>query len=192
MMSEPLRCFIAIDIDKRIKELIVNIQQELSAARCPVKWIKPECIHITLKFLGEVDDQQTTQIQQLLKTLADNFVETTIKTSHLGAFPDPKHPQIIWLGIEENDTLFRLQQAIEDELFKMKFKKETRRFSPHITLGRVKSPKNMKQLSSSIVAMTDAPVLTQAIDHVKLYKSTLTPHGPIYESLFKTSLRSSR
>lgn len=185
-----MRTFIAVELDKPVKESLSRLQAELKESGADVKWVFPADIHLTLKFLGEVREEKIPEIIQALKEIARSLNSFCAEINTIGAFPDTRSPRVIWAGIEQGkENLSRLAGLIEDALERLGFPKEERKFSAHITIGRVRSPKNKAALSEAMQQLKfDA--LSQTVKSVILFKSTLTPKGPIYEKLAEENLKS--
>lgn len=185
-----MRTFIAIELDKEIKKALSKIQDELKTTQADVKWVEPENIHLTIKFLGEVEENKIPRISQILKALSSQTKPFTIALSELGAFPGLKYPRVVWIGIAEGKTeLSKLAELIENVLVQVKFPKEKRGFSAHFTLGRFRSNKNKYVLCEKLNTI-QVPGLRQEIKSVALFKSTLTPKGPLYEKISEEKLKS--
>lgn len=185
-----MRTFIAVELDKEIKKVLSKIQDELKTTQADVKWVEPENIHLTLKFLGEVEENKIPKISQILKALSNQTKPFTIRLCELGTFPSPKYPRVVWIGITEGKTeLLKLAELLEDSLVQLKFPKEKRGFSAHFTLGRVRSGKNKDVLCQKLNTI-QVPGLRQEIKSITLFKSTLTPKGPLYEKLCEENLKS--
>ncbi|HLF17339.1 MAG TPA: RNA 2',3'-cyclic phosphodiesterase [Candidatus Omnitrophota bacterium] len=184
-MSEQIRAFIAVDLDKPIKNLIADIQNHLSESECLVKWVAPQSAHITLKFLGDIEEQTIPAIKEYLEKASSSIVPTHFDAIRVGAFPNTDFPRIIWLGIEEDGTISQLAEKIEQALVPLGFAKEDRKFTPHITIGRLSSTKNSRKLSQLLQDFPTLKPIKQPFDHVSLYQSTLTSQGPIYERLLR-------
>lgn len=185
-----MRTFIAIELGENIKEALSKIQSELKGADADVKWVSPENIHLTLKFLGEVKEEKIPKIIQCLKDVCNSVMSFDIKIENIGAFPSLRSPRVIWAGIEEGkEKLLQLAGLVEDALVKLKFHKKERKFSAHITIGRVRSPKNKAALLQVMEQLQFDP-LSQTVKSVVLFKSTLTPKGSIYEKLCEEKLKS--
>lgn len=184
-----MRVFIAIEITKEIQETLSKLQAELKTAPAGVKWINPKNIHLTLKFLGEVEEHKIPKIMQSLKKVSSNFKPFAIELSAIGGFPTLQSPRIIWVGIEKGkEELKVLAGAIEDALIRLEFPKEARSLSAHLTIGRVKYIKDKKAFSQKICLTRFSP-LPQEVKSIILFKSTLTPKGPIYEKLSEESFQ---
>lgn len=186
-----MRAFIAIELDKNIKEALSKIQLELKKTDADVKWVLPGSIHLTLKFLGEAEEEKIPKIIQAIKKIACALNPFRIEIKNIGAFPNTKSPRVIWVGIEQGkENLSQLAGLVEDALEGLKFPAEERKFSAHITIGRARSPKHKAALSETMQQLQFNP-LSQAVKSIVLFKSTLTPKGPIYEKLTEENLKSS-
>lgn len=186
-----MRTFIAVELDKPAKECLARLQAELKESGADVKWVYPENIHLTLKFFGEVTEEKIPEIIQILKEIAHSVNYFRVEIKSVGAFPNTKSPRVIWAGIEQGkENLLQLAELTEDGAVKLGFLKEERKFSAHITIGRVRSPKNKAALLQAMEQIHFEP-LSQGVKSVVLFKSTLTPKGPIYEKLAEENLSSS-
>lgn len=182
-----VRSFIAIELTKEIKDKLNKIQDELEKSNADVKWVEPENIHLTLRFLGNVEEKKLEDIKRILEKISEKHIRFSIELSGIGAFPKISSPRVIWIGIEKGEELFQIFSELEDELNKIGFKKEERGFSAHITIGRVRSPLNRVKLSEEIKKMNSIPRLSSSVNKITLFKSTLTSKGPIYEVIFEAN-----
>ena len=190
-MEQSIRTFIAIELNKGTHSELSSLQAVLKKSDADVKWIDPQIIHLTLKFLGNVDDKKIKDVQNLLNDVAKNFSPFVLSLKGIGAFPKLDYPRVIWVGVDEGkDEASQLAKELEDVLEKIGIPKEDREFHPHITLGRVKSPKNKDRLKSVIEATKFEPSSKIAVEHLTLFKSQLTPQGPIYTPLFIAKMQS--
>jgi len=193
MMSETIRTFIAITLNPDIRETLQKIQSHLRKTGADVKWVNPENIHLTLKFLGDTPVEKLPEIIKILQSTAHSIPSFSFSLTHIGAFPKPEHPQVIWIGIEQGKAdVTRLAQTLEDHLERLGFAKEKRRFDAHVTLGRTRSGFNRFALSKEIKQYRLGQELQQSVDHLVFYKSTLTSHGPIYEVIEKVGFSACR
>lgn len=184
-----MRTFIAIELDKEIKKALSKIQDELKTTQADVKWVEPENIHLTLKFLGEIEENKIPRISQILKDISSQTKAFMIALSELGAFGGLKYPRVVWIGIREGKTeLSKLAGLIEDSLAQLKFPKEKRGFSAHFTLGRFRSGKN-KDILCQKLNTTQVPELRQEIRSIILFKSILTSKGPLYEKISEENFK---
>ncbi|MFA5260885.1 MAG: RNA 2',3'-cyclic phosphodiesterase [Candidatus Omnitrophota bacterium] len=188
--SDTIRSFIAVELDKTLQAGLHQIQEHLQTCHPDVKWVKPDDIHLTLKFLGDVP---VTTIQTIIKQLP-SFVagirpfELILNT--VGAFPRIKQPRVIWAGVPEGQAhpILQLAEAIEKGARDLGFEKENKTFTAHVTMGRVRSTKNIKPLAEMLAQCEIPDTLTQTVQSVSLLKSTLKPQGPVYEVLSTTML----
>ena len=176
-----MRTFIAIELSLEVQNLIASLQQQLQANVNSVKWITPRNIHLTLKFLGNTDI--TNKIQDKLNQITKNYPVMELETDGLGVFPSLKYPQILWLGLKENQQLIQLAGAIEKSLMDLGFPTENKTFKAHVTLGRFKSRPDLLPLTK-----IRPKALTQTVHDITLFQSTLTSNGPIYQILSRHTL----
>lgn len=192
-----MRTFIAIELSKETKDWIAGLQGQLKNSGADVKWVKPENIHLTLKFLGEIDDRQLNSIIGILQDSNKDRNSFYIRLSSLGAFPKINFPRVIWIGIDKGETESKqIAKDLEEELTKVGLAKEKRPYSSHITLGRVRSALNRDRLIKDLGNLAnnfpqDAPGTEFLVSKITLFKSTLTPAGPIYEILKEIPLKTS-
>lgn len=188
-----MRTFIAIELPKEIKNKLGVFQGQLKSSGADVKWVEPQNIHLTLKFLGEVEEKKIGEINKIIKAVADTSPPFHIKISSIGAFPKIDSPRVIWLGIEAGDKeTGEIFKGLEDGLVKIKIPKENRPFSSHITLGRTRSSLNKEKLIQQlgeIETKIGRENLEFLATKITLFKSTLTPKGPIYEILAENTLK---
>ena len=185
-MNTPTRCFIAVEIDSKVREQLTVLQDQLKTSQGDISWTKPEQIHITLKFMPKIHRRimarLITTLPQILKTCSSFPIEI----SGIGAFPSMNRPRIIWTGIDQGlDALSALVKYLEQELGQGGIKKADKPFAAHLTLGRVRSLKNFHALQKKIKELGSFPPLSQEVNTVTLFESTLTPQGPIHEVLLK-------
>ena len=184
-----VRSFICVEINNsevvsRIEELISKIKFE------GVRLVKSHQLHLTLKFLGEVSEAQIKSIKQAIQTIESSSFDISLEG--IGCFPNLNYIRVVWIGIKEgSESLKHLAELVEEKLNPIGFPKEKRRFSPHLTLGRIKKLRNAdkKQLTAIIQNSKTIPIGYQVIDELILKKSTLTPKGAIYENLLVIPLK---
>ncbi len=186
-----MRCFIAISLPEELKAKISGIQEKLKAAGANVSWTRPEGMHLTLKFFGEIEDKRIPKIEKALDLAVDCISTFTLSVSGMGIFPDVRRPRVVWIGLkEEGNNLVRLHKGVEEELKKIGFPSEDRRFTPHITLGRVRSNKNMDKLLKLIEEEKSSELGSFNVSEVHLIKSELKPSGAVYTELYSVILSS--
>ena len=188
-MSETIRAFIAIELDEPVRTALQEIQDELKTSKADAKWVNPHNIHLTLKFLGATPVDKIDAISQALREAVLKFTGFNILITQLGAFPKPEYPRVVWVEITEGDkTLEELAGEIEERLLPLGFPKEERRFAAHITIARIRSSLNRIDLANKLKE-AKPPLLSQKVDKITLFKSTLTPKGPVYEALKTINLK---
>jgi len=184
-----VRSFISIDIeDELIVSKIRRIQDDLLSTGAKLKLVEPQNLHYTLKFLGEIPEHKVQEITEILKTLESNTFK--IHICELGCFPSINRINVIWLGAAEgSDKLIELAKWVEGKLTEMGFPRERKKFTPHLTIARVKYAHNKQQLQKKILQLSDIDVGEFTVSAVRLKKSTLTPKGPIYDTLYEVLLK---
>ncbi len=173
-----IRSFIAIEIPKKVREEIGKIISEYED-KIPCRWVDKKNLHITLIFLGEVTEKFLQDVKKELARAVMGEKGFQIRLGGFGAFPSPKNPRVLWIGIPEGGKeIERLQERILENLVKIGFKPEERRFHPHLTLGRAKGV--IKDIDLFEKKYESEAIM---INSIVLFKSTLTPEGPIYEKI---------
>jgi 2'-5' RNA ligase len=186
MSNDSIRSFIAIHLPPIVKNKISTYIENLKKISDDVRWIKAENIHLTLKFLGEIEAKRVDLVKKNLYSLSDQFSPFYLKISDSGCFPGKKRPRVFWLGMEQGkeNPLFSIHRWIEEQLLKLAFEKEKRRFSPHLTLGRVrtKQPVDFADLFIFLEQNPFIPVEFQ-VDEIFLMQSFLKPTGAEYRNI---------
>jgi len=184
-----MRLFIASPLTNEIKETLGRIIYVLKQERTKVKWVAPQNIHLTLKFLGEVSEDGIENIKAALNKVAEKHMAVKSEINNLGGFPNIKRPRVIWAGLSGGiESLRNIALSIENEMVELGFEKESRPFKSHLTLGRVKDNFKISELAEAIenYDLTQESII---FDEIVLFKSTLTPKGPIYERLHTARLK---
>lgn len=186
---EKIRSFIAIELPKEIKTKIAEIQRKLKETKADVRWVNPEGIHLTLKFLADIEKSQVKEILSATKAALEGVKSFSLEIASVGAFPKVEYPRVVWIGIkEETNTLPTLQHRIEENLSHLGFDKEERDFNPHLTLGRVKSQKGKEKLILLILQSMDLSLGRFYVTGISLMQSILKPTGAEYSELGKIDL----
>ncbi len=181
-----MRCFIAINLNPSVKADIKafiqenNLYQNLKG----VKWVKPENFHITLAFLGEISDKQAFTIKEMLENISTKHEAFSIELSGSGFFPNIKKPKVFWLGIKEQPKLLKLKNDIDKGLTECNIQYDKKPFSPHLTIGRIKSPIKIKPEILEELNFNTCFWVTE----IFLMKSDLFPDGPVYSELYSFKL----
>ncbi len=181
-----LRVFIAIDVeDPLLVSRIERIKDSVVATGVPMKPVETENLHITLRFIGEVPAGVVEEIKrEVMEPL--RFKPFKVTLAGLGAFPSPARPRVVWIGISEGlEELRALRDEIEAGLRRLGVRPDDKEFHPHLTLARIKGSRNIQALVKLLQEMQDYEVGSFTVTSVRLKKSTLTRHGPIYETLME-------
>ena len=183
------RCFIALDISDALKKKIERVREKIFLTDLGIRWVRPENLHLTLKFLGDVKLDKIDEIIEAIRSLELPEDTLHLQFNMMGVFPDLKHPRIIWLGSDENPALTRLASDLENSLAKMGFSKEKREFKSHLTIGRVKPKHDAKGIAEAVNTAADKIASEEVIKLITLYKSRLSSEGPQYEVLHQRHFR---
>ncbi|MFH0827731.1 MAG: RNA 2',3'-cyclic phosphodiesterase [Candidatus Omnitrophota bacterium] len=181
-----MRAFIAIELPQEIKTTLSRLQAKLKTAGADVKWVEPKNIHLTLKFLGEIDEQTIEKLNSCLEKIRKIKKPFTLNLSSPGAFPNPASPRVIWVGIKQGNTEIKeITLLLEKQSTEIGLTPENREFSAHITIGRTRSGKNRRELSKILSDLSQNSLEDNlfTVDKITFFKSTLTSRGPVYEAI---------
>jgi len=176
-----IRLFIAIDVN--FSDKINELCQNLKNSKTNIKIVEPENVHLTLKFLGDTNENLLGDIEDIIKTSIEDIKPFNLRLKSIGCFPNQNYIKILWIGIEKSEKLKIIAEKIDGKTNKIGFKKEIREFSPHLTIARVRSAKNKENLIKIINKYNDVEFGNINVSDIKIIKSTLTRKGPIYEVL---------
>ena len=183
-----MRLFVAIEFSDRIRSVLENVQAALRPKCDGVRWVRPEQLHLTAKFLGEVPDGKVSAVAEAVARAAAAVTSFTMEVSGCGCFPPRGAVRIVWVGLrEEAGALARCVETVEEELQKIGFSRERRPFSPHVTIGRVREGRSHGGIRSAAEAFTFGPT-EQAVSSITLMSSVLSPKGPTYTAVRKVDL----
>jgi len=184
-----LRTFIAFPIGEGLIEKMGSLQGELKKLKLDAKMVDPRKTHLTLKFLGDTPVSSLDKIHQTLEDIAKRHASFSMVIDTFGAFPNFRSPRVLWVGsnecLEEAETI---TEELNQELSLLGFEKEERKFTPHLTLARLRSLKNEKRLAAFVEGYTLPWKETLSCETLIHYKSTLTPQGALYEPLYRVAL----
>jgi 2'-5' RNA ligase len=191
---EQVRCFIAIGLTDEIKAGLEQLQAQLkSGGQTSIKWVDPYSIHLTLKFLGSVDGDKISPITAAMAEAVQGVTPFHLKVEGLGAFPNLKRVQVVWVGVGgEVDKLAHLQQRLESSLAGLGFAPEKRRFTPHLTLARVRDRASSGEragLGELITGTKFETAYSFLVEAVSLMKSQLSREGAIYSRISAAALK---
>ncbi len=191
---EQIRSFIAIELPEEIRQALAELQASLQIEKQPsVKWVDPHSIHLTLKFLGSIPAARTSDITSAIEAAARGIAPFTLEVKGVGVFPNFKRVRVVWVGVEGDISQLRLlQQRIESGLGPLGFARESRPFTPHLTLARVreKAPPGEQQDFGQVIASASFETAHHfTVSQVNLMRSQLTTEGAIYGQIATISLK---
>ena len=185
---EQIRSFIAVELPDELKFELSQLEAQLKSGKQSwVKWVNPNSIHLTLKFLGNIAVDKTEEITKAMEEAAKRIPPFYLKIEGLGVFPNLRRVQVVWVGIGgEIDKLSQLQKGIESKLTRLGFASESRPFTPHLTLARLRNQASLdeRQRFGQFIASTSFDIdYTMEVDAVSLMRSQLTREGAIYNRI---------
>jgi len=179
-----MRTFVAIELPDDLRAEVIAYQHKLQSFDAQIRWVKPEQMHITLKFLGEIDQNQLNLLDELFQVVAKPTAPFEVNLQGLGAFPNLRRPSILWAGVTTGaEALSGLAGQVEVASAELGFKKEKRGFNPHLTLGRLKSPKGLPPLMDRIRKDESKLFRTFPVNEFVFMLSELKPTGAEYTRL---------
>ncbi len=185
-----MRTFIAIELEDDLKEQLSALIKEFMSVSQNIRWIKKQGMHLTLKFLGEIDQDKIPQIESLMTAIAHKTDAFPLQLKGTGAFPPGKrNPRVLWVGITENPSLLHLQDEVESGCERMGFPREKRRFHPHLTLGRVKDYSKLAGVLPLLDKKRETQFGEMTVKKFTFFQSVLKPTGAEYRILAEFHLR---
>ena len=190
-MSETIRAFIAFELPAHIVRIAAAVQKNLMDDGLKMRWVRPQNIHLTLKFFGELPTDDIGSVTRALTLATQDKTAMTLTVQGLGVFPNPRRPRVLWMGLGgEVEQLGILQTAVEESLSAEGFKRERRPFRPHLTLARIPDRFNSRRLPDAIEAAGDYGPQPLACSQLVLIQSRLDPRGAVYTPLARVALPS--
>jgi RNA 2',3'-cyclic 3'-phosphodiesterase len=199
-----IRAFLAVELSQELRATLAALQQELKQRIEPelkrgtrISWVQPASLHLTIKFLGETDEQVIDPLRAAIEQAIGSQVTVDVPLERLGGFPRPQNPRVLWVGPSENwekgidakriaEIYATIEQACED----LRFLRETKPFSPHLTVARIKTGERHVGVSLAHSGVLDRPLVlgSLAVESVALMKSELKPTGSVYTKLWSVRL----
>lgn len=183
-MAETIRTFIAIELPPTVQQGLARVQERLKRDRLAVRWVAPEKIHLTLKFLGEIPAAQAAAVGETCAQVAAAAQPFELEAVGLGAFPNPRRPRNVWVGLTgDMEPLRRLHAELEGALAGLGFPPEGRPFHPHLTLGRTQNrarPDEIRSLGQAVSSSDIASLGRWQVKQIVVMRSDLRPQGPLY------------
>lgn len=199
---EPLRLFIAIELNDALRNQLKQLQKQLQDAHVranvakAVRWTAPQNIHSTLKFLGNADRAGIPALTSVLQHAVQHINPFELTAQGLGCFPNMRRPNLVWVGLEGDlQTAALLARQIDDECYGLNFAREERGFTPHLTIGRVRREASQTERQTIGQVVQSFPVTTFgtiAVDAVHLISSQLRPEGPVYTTLARVPISTAK
>lgn len=181
---KKLRVFLAVPVPSDVRHSVADVTGELATKITGVRWVEPDGIHVTLKFFGEVEELETVEISRCVQRVAARHDGFEIGLAGLGAFPTVDRPRTLWIGVTDGaEKLGALQTDLENEFLELGYKAESRRYHPHLTIGRVRDKSGIGDLSAELAARSDLQLGLAPVNKVVVYSSDLRKSGPIYTPL---------
>jgi 2'-5' RNA ligase len=178
-----VRTFIAIDLETGLKTALEGLIRALQKTRADVRWARTNGLHLTLKFLGEIDEEKSAAVKRVIGEVAGRHASFPLRLEGTGAFPGDQNPRVLWAGFAADPGLLAFQDELERELEREGFPREERDFHPHLTLGRVKGPGRVREAMLELEKHRGENFGEMTVRRVALFESRLRPDGPEYRVL---------
>jgi 2'-5' RNA ligase len=175
------RAFISVDVDATPK--LMEFSEKLRGSNAALKLVDLKIVHLTLKFLGDTEEALIEDIEKAMTLSVQGIEPFTIDMKSTGAFPNLNYMKVIWVGLENADPLVNIAKTLNNELSRFGFKREKKGFRPHITVARVKGPKNKHALADILKEYQDEFFGSQRVESIRLKKSVLSREGPTYSTV---------
>ncbi|KAA0003736.1 MAG: RNA 2',3'-cyclic phosphodiesterase [Thermoplasmata archaeon] len=180
-----MRSFISIDVGAM--DSLVSLEKELGEAGVSLKLVEPENIHLTLKFLGEIDEELVPKIEEAMREAVNGIEPFTAELVGTGAFPSLDYMKVVWVGMRDSGETKKIAGALEESLQKYGFRRE-KRFTPHVTLARVKGARGKEKLREILSKNMQKNFGKVRVESIRLKKSELRKEGPLYTTLLDVKL----
>jgi len=180
-----IRCFLAFELPEDIKSIVTQVSGELRKSSLDVRWVRPEYIHLTVVFMGDIESEQVSLMGEPLSVVCSDHSPFTISLKPMGCFPNSRNPRVIWLGIDADlDRMSRFRDDLQQALSPFGIKEEERAFRPHLTLGRFKKPgKRQTELEQLLAKYRDLSSPARTLGDLVLFRSDLKPGGAVYTKM---------
>ena len=188
-MQAAVRAFIAIALPDNIVRYVEALQNQLRAAGLKMNWVRPRNIHLTLRFLGDIEQGQVAHVAAAMQSAALENAPFELAIQGMGVFPTPKRPRVLWVGVGgQTDGLLNLHRSLEDALAAAGIARETRPFKGHLTVARIKGQAAPQKLIQAIEKGAQGTPLPLPVNEVALFQSRLQPTGAVYTLLARGRL----
>lgn len=184
-----MRAFMALELPEEVRSRLADLQESLEGASRAVKWTRPDQIHVTLKFFGELPDSSLLPVREAIADICRKVPPILLSVRGTGTFGSGDRLRVLWVGVEDSaGELARLQNAIEGGLEPLGFPGEGRPFRPHLTLGRLREPARVAPLKAALRERADFEGGSFTARRLTLFSSTLIAAGPIYRAIHEWPL----
>lgn len=186
-----MRCFISIELPRELKKEMDAATASLRASNADIKWVSPENLHLTLKFLGDTPEELLPRIKEELASALREKARFRVRLSGIGVFPDRRRPRVIWIGMQDSDNLLLIQKSVDDAMAKLGYESEGRPFKAHLTLGRIRDRRLKPGEGGAygpLDVLKDMVFGDMEVEAVSVMKSELSPKGSKYSELFDIPL----
>lgn len=184
-----VRLFVAVEITGEIRKKLAEFQDKLKKVDADVGWVAPENIHITLKFIGAIDEEKIEAITNIIKDSVTHIKPFDLDYRGVGTLPTEKNPRVIFADvIDVGGVLAKIHERLDNQLMALGVEHEDRKFNAHLTVGRIKTRRNVRKLIENLNSYNGFDFGSEHVTQVVLMKSDLSPEGPIYTKLHSVDL----
>lgn len=186
-----IRIFVAVEITEETRKKLVEFTDKLKKVDADVGWVSPENLHITLKFIGSLDDERIDTVTNIIKDSVAHVKPFDLRYAGVGAYPTEKNPRVIFVDVTDpGRILAKIHERLDNQLMALGVEHEGRQFEAHLTVGRIKTRRNVRKLMESLNSYNGFNFGLEHVTQVVLMKSDLSPEGPIYTKLHCVDLTS--
>lgn len=184
MNQEKIRAFLALDLPDEVIRFLEDISSRLKNSMADIKWVSPQSMHLTIKFLGDVEKSSIRDIERMVRPIFSVQAQFALDISGIGVFPNLRQPRILWIGMSDpSGQLNKMVAVVEEALDALGFERESRTFTPHLTLGRVRSQKGKDKLLALMDSLRFSPSMRFMTERAILFESNLERSGARYNAL---------
>ncbi|MCF6156440.1 MAG: RNA 2',3'-cyclic phosphodiesterase [Candidatus Brocadia sp.] len=184
-----VRLFVAVEITGEIRKKLAEFQDKLKKVDADVSWVAPENLHITLKFIGAIDEEKIEAVTNIIKDSVTHIRPFDLDYRGIGTLPTEKNPRVIFADvIDPGGVLAKIHERLDNQLMALGVEHEDRNFEAHLTVGRIKTRRNVRKLIENLNSYNGFDFGSEHVSQVVLMKSDLSPEGPIYTKLHSVDL----
>ncbi|MEP9410103.1 MAG: RNA 2',3'-cyclic phosphodiesterase [Candidatus Brocadia sp.] len=184
-----VRLFVAVEITEEIRKKLAELQDELKRIDADVSWVAPENLHITLKFIGYIDEEKIEAVINIIKDSLTHIRPFDLRYVGVGTLPGGKNPRVIFADvIDTGGVLAKIHERLDNQLMALGVEHDDRKFNAHLTVGRIKTRRNVRKLIENLNSYNGCDFGSEHVTQVVLMRSDLAPEGPIYTKLHSVDL----